>query len=706
MSPWVDVLAFSSASWFAQYTVWWIAGAIVIGGLLLFGLQDVRRLQPRRVWAISSVSFAESLRRKVLWVTPLAILGVIVVAQLQHPSAVGGSITEEETIRQTIKYCLFASGLLVTITAIILACTNLPREIENRVIFTIVTKPTTRLEIVLGKVLGFIRVSGLIVLIMGLFTLSYLEIRAHLLRGEVEKRLNSEPADSVAHHTLQGYVTAGLLSTKSLEQSVPPEIYPPIPYETDMHWLPGGNGYFFELPFELDQAQVAALQGTQTNPPTAAMYVINTIRIKRGMPTKTELDQIRERSLPMERPAVEIGPLPENETVRPIPQLSIHLLDENRAVMIGPKDIELGKRFDIPPPEKPDEPSVIPIELTPEQLSRVMSHPHFYVAVVPETPSVQYEITATPTVVDIRAAEREQVIKPAPDKNHAGQTARPRFLGKANRYGMQVAGSPDGNGSVAVYRFRGAEPPPKGVKTADFQFRAGIERSGDYNAGEDYSRVQLTVIDKNNGQASPPVVFAPESNRDYYVSVPAEFLQSGNFDVLVRGLNNGQWLGITDRSLQYVAADRSFVLNLLKSLLILWLLSIMVVIVSVFCSTFLSWPIAIILTLLILLGHWSVEQLGDALNPGVGRSVSRDLGVRDVPAERVTVESVEALAKMLRVVSSVLPDVSKFPVMEDIERGISIPAARIGEALGVLACYGLPLLVLSFVILKNKEVAP
>jgi len=27
-------------------------------------------------------------------------------------------------------------------------------------------------------------------------------------------------------------------------------------------------------------------------------------------------------------------------------------------------------------------------------------------------------------------------------------------------------------------------------------------------------------------------------------------------------------------------------------------------------------------------------------------------------------------------------------------------------ALGVLGCYGLPLLVLSFVILKNKEVAP
>src|SRR5947209_13879049 len=104
-------------------------------------------------------------------------------------------------------------------------------------------------------------------------------------------------------------------------------------------------------------------------------------------------------------------------------------------------------------------------------------------------------------------------------------------------------------------------------------------------------------------------------------------MQDGDFDVLVRGLNENQWLGLTRSSVQYVAADRSFVINLFKSLLILWLMSILVVIVSIFCSTFLSWPIAVVLALTILLGHWGVQQLGDALNPGVGRSVSRDLGI-------------------------------------------------------------------------------
>src|SRR5690349_22325912 len=111
--------------WISNYIVWWVAAVIVLGGLLVFGWNDVRRVHWRRVWAISSVNFAESVRRRVLWVTPLAILGVLAVGQLQH------SLDEQETIRQTTKYCLFAAGLLVTITAIILACTNLPREIEN-----------------------------------------------------------------------------------------------------------------------------------------------------------------------------------------------------------------------------------------------------------------------------------------------------------------------------------------------------------------------------------------------------------------------------------------------------------------------------------------------------------------------------------------------------------------------------------------------
>src|SRR3954454_13541288 len=127
---------------------WYLFGAILIAGIG-FGLVDIGRLSLRRIGAIASVCYSESIRRRILLITPLAILGIVIVSQLQRP------LDEQDVIRQTTKIALFATGLLVAMTTVILACTNLPREIDNRVIYTVVTKPITRLEIVLGKVTGF-----------------------------------------------------------------------------------------------------------------------------------------------------------------------------------------------------------------------------------------------------------------------------------------------------------------------------------------------------------------------------------------------------------------------------------------------------------------------------------------------------------------------------------------------------------------------
>src|SRR5207302_1970479 len=156
-----------------------------------------------------SVNFAESIRRRVLLITPLAIVGMIAVAQLQRP------VDEADAVRQTIKFCLFATGLVVSIVTIILASTNLPREIENRVIYTVVTKPTTRLEIILGKIVGFARVSAAILLIMGLFTWGYAHLRASQLLGHARARLEVISAADPARPALEHYVQAGLLESKT-----------------------------------------------------------------------------------------------------------------------------------------------------------------------------------------------------------------------------------------------------------------------------------------------------------------------------------------------------------------------------------------------------------------------------------------------------------------------------------------------------------
>ena len=199
-----------------------VAALIVVGGLA-WGYRDVARFRPRRVAAIAGVCFTESIRRRILWVTPLAILGIVVVSQLTHP------LDEQDAIRQTIKYSLFAAGLIVIVTAVLLAATNLPKEIDSRVIFTVVTKPTTRLEIVVGKVLGFAQVSGLILLIMGLFTYGYLRVRAWRLEAQVRSALAAGTVDPASEPTLRRYADAGLLGTRSLAWPASLEIYSRLP---------------------------------------------------------------------------------------------------------------------------------------------------------------------------------------------------------------------------------------------------------------------------------------------------------------------------------------------------------------------------------------------------------------------------------------------------------------------------------------------
>jgi ABC-type transport system involved in multi-copper enzyme maturation permease subunit len=660
-------------AWSTEGTVWLVAAVIVIGGLAVFGLDDVRRASLYRTWAISSVCFAESIRRKVLWVIPLAVLGVLAVSLLQH------SLDPQESLRQTIKFCLFATSLIITLTALILASTNLPREIENRVIFTIVTKPTTRLEIVLGKVLGFVRVSALIMLIMGLFTFVYLAIENRVLTSQIDERLKTE-TDEPTRRSLEAYRDAGLLSTKSLANANDYQIYEHAPNPTGVQWLTGAFGYSYIVEFDLGDQDKTLLESAASDPQRQQVLVINTMKLKRPSPNAEDQKWIASRSLPVESHA--LGPaLPGEELApMPIPQLTVRALDTNLSVIVPEAQVNGGKMASAKSGVDP-------------------KSGKFYLQVIPETNSVQYEVTQTPTVIDvIDSGGAEHVIKAA---------APPRYISMANRYGMKIVGNSKGEGSVAVFRFDKAATPSNLDQPVVFKFRGGIERTGDFDASKAYSELALTVINRDTGERSQAIPFHPETNRDLLVSAPVgKYVKGGNFDVEVRGMDEGQLVGMNRTAVQLISAEHSFAFNLLASIMILWLMSALVVVIAIFCSTFLSWPIAIVLTLLILLGHWGVEQLGDTLTPGVGRNVASDLGMQDPTQLTLFSSSVDALAKILTTVAAFLPDLSKFPVMEDITRGVAIPPGQIIQSLGVLVCYGLPLIVVSYIILKNKEVAP
>jgi hypothetical protein len=706
---------------------WWLFGIIVAAGLVL-GMGDIARWDFKRIWAISGVCFAESIRRRVLLITPLAILGIVIVSQLQRP------LDEQDAIRQTIKISLFATGLLVALTTIILACTNLPREIENRVIYTIVTKPTTRLEIVLGKVIGFAKVSLAILVIMGLFSYGYLKLRSWNMQRSIGARLEAKEVPAVSLATMEYYRDSGLLNAKTLRDPSEMQIYAHVPQagETRRYMFGSMEGSFL-APFDLTPAMMTPAGGKDPGE-FGALVVVHVGYIKHGASTQpaavkkpvaatgaTTGATTGARSGPTTVPYY--GPFimsPEQRAAimggtksAGIPTVSLEVMDSNQNSLSAVSPQPPMKTFELTEPGVINE---IRGFVEPKYATKMTGR--IYIRVTANTPGLEYFIDASvapPVSLGLVEQVNNQVsvreIPGAKDALHPDAAAEPIFQTKMGTFGQQVRGGED-LAPTAIYQFRNANLQSRENNEAPFELRASVERSGaDESAAaaavsDQPTRVGVRIKNLASGQLSAETIVQPESYRTTLFTMPAAALEGGNFDVQVRCLTPGDFLGLQDKSLTLITDRQPFAWNLAKSLLILWLMTILITSIAIFASTFLSWPIAVVLTLVILLGHWGVEQLGDATAPGVGSQAVTDFGVKNPAKAEALRATVERLSSFLNFISTIMPDISKFPAVEDIERGIAIPGLKLEEAAGVALGFGLPLVLLSYLILKNKEVAP
>lgn len=130
----------------------------------LFGyLKDIATISPRRVFAIMKLTLKEAWRRK-------ALLVFVVFAMLLMFA--GWFITDQND-RAELQLNVHITFMLTTISWLILpvvmflSCWGLPEDIRIRSLHTVVTKPVRRIEVVLGRMLGFVSMSSVILLVMG-----------------------------------------------------------------------------------------------------------------------------------------------------------------------------------------------------------------------------------------------------------------------------------------------------------------------------------------------------------------------------------------------------------------------------------------------------------------------------------------------------------------------------------------------------------
>ncbi|MCA9005125.1 MAG: hypothetical protein KDA70_07600, partial [Planctomycetaceae bacterium] len=141
------------------------AGEAITSILLSIGdfFVQMVHLSCRRIWSLSVLTIRESLRQKILYV--FIIFAVLFMFAGWFLS--GTADRPDLQVQSYIDFVLKAISWLVIPIMLLLACWSLPEDIRLRTIHTVVTKPAYRIEIVLGRMLGFTLLGSVILVVMG-----------------------------------------------------------------------------------------------------------------------------------------------------------------------------------------------------------------------------------------------------------------------------------------------------------------------------------------------------------------------------------------------------------------------------------------------------------------------------------------------------------------------------------------------------------
>jgi len=147
---------------------------------------------PSRILAIGGNTFTELVRQKVFYF--LLLFALIVIGN----SAFLAKFSFQEEFQMLKDVALGAMSVFLSLLAILATANLLPRDLEDRTIFTILSKPVPRHEYLLGKLLGVFFLLLLSTLVMGVLFLGVLLLREQAALAETRASLAGSPQELAA----------------------------------------------------------------------------------------------------------------------------------------------------------------------------------------------------------------------------------------------------------------------------------------------------------------------------------------------------------------------------------------------------------------------------------------------------------------------------------------------------------------------------
>ena len=183
---------------------------------------------------------------------------------------------------------------------------------------------------------------------------------------------------------------------------------------------------------------------------------------------------------------------------------------------------------------------------------------------------------------------------------------------------------------------------------------------------------------------------------------------SEELTIVVSPENSGDFIGIRADSLRIFWGGKGFGCNYLKGLTIISTQFLLIVVIAVLGSTFLSLPVNILFCLFVFFcGNITdfMRDLSTVIN--VIETREHDHGISGVMRESnvYLVYLNNIIKKPILLLSYILPDFRYFSVGKYFVDGINIPCKRIFMGFGYAILYALVCLPISFLVFKRKEIA-
>lgn len=142
-----------------------------------------RWLQPRRVVVIAMNTFTQLVRMKVFYFLMIFAVIALVAQFLDLPqySGVEAIYTGELTLLKG--WCIGIMKLFAVVFAIAATALLLPKDVEDRTLYTILAKPVPRLDYLVGKLAGVLLLIFVSLVLMNAMMSLVLTFRTHQLLG-------------------------------------------------------------------------------------------------------------------------------------------------------------------------------------------------------------------------------------------------------------------------------------------------------------------------------------------------------------------------------------------------------------------------------------------------------------------------------------------------------------------------------------------